>query len=132
GSASNDGSHMLAEARQAMLLQRVMGNPAGLSAREALWIATRGGASVLGRDDIGQLAPGKAADCIAIHLNRLAYAGGLHDPVAAALFCAPQTVDFSIVNGQIVVREGQLTTLELAPVIEKHNAIAKQLVRGNT
>lgn len=130
GSASNDGSHLLAEARQAMLLQRVMGNPAGLSAREALRIATRGGASVLGRDDIGQLAPGKAADCIAIDLNRLAYAGGLHDPVAASLFCAPQTVNLSIVNGRVIVRDGQITTLDLPPVIEKHNAIARKLVRG--
>lgn len=128
GSASNDGSHMLAEARQAMLLQRVMGNPAGLSAREALEIATRGGAAVLGREDIGQLAVGKAADCIAIDLSRLAYAGGLHDPVAATLFCAPQEVDLAIVNGRVVVRQGEITTLEMEPVIRRHNAIARQLV----
>ncbi len=130
GSASNDGSHMLGELRLAMLLQRVMGNPAGLSAREALEIGTRGGAAVLGRDDIGQLAVGKAADCIAIDLNRLAYAGGLHDPVAATLFCAPQEVDLAMVNGRIVVREGEIVTLEMGPVIEQHNAIARRLVRG--
>lgn len=130
GSASNDGSHMLAEARLAMLLQRVMGDPAGLSAREALEIATRGGAAVLGRDDIGQLAVGKAADCIAIDLNRLAYAGGLHDPVAATVFCAPQEVDLAIVNGQVVVRQGEITTIEMEPVIRKHNAIAQELVGG--
>jgi len=130
GSASNDGSHMLAEARQAMLLQRVRGDPAGLSAREALEIATRGGAAVLGRDDIGQLAIGKAADCIAIDLNRLAYAGGLHDPVAATIFCAPQEMDLVLVNGRVVVRDGKITTVEMGPIIERHNAIARQLVRG--
>lgn len=130
GSASNDGSHMLAEARQAMLLQRVRGNPAGLSAREALEIATRGGAAVLGRDDIGQLAIGKAADCIAIDLNRLAFAGGLHDPVAATIFCAPQEMDLVLVNGRVVVRDGKITTVEMGPIIERHNAIARQLVRG--
>ena len=130
GSASNDGSHMLAEARQAMLLQRVRGNPAGLSAREALEIATRGGAAVLGRDDIGQLAIGKAADCIAIDLNRLAYAGGLHDPVAATIFCAPQEMDLVLVNGRVVVRDGKITAVEMGPIIERHNVIARQLVRG--
>jgi 8-oxoguanine deaminase len=130
GSASNDGSHMLGEARQAMLLQRVMGNPAGLSAREALYLATQGGAAVLGRDDIGQLAAGKAADCIAINLNRLAYAGALHDPVAATVFCAPQEVDLALVDGRVVVRDGRITTVEMGPVVERHNAIARQLVRG--
>jgi cytosine/adenosine deaminase-related metal-dependent hydrolase len=130
GSASNDGSHMLAELRQAMLLQRVMGNPAGLSAREALEIGTRGGAAVLGRDDIGQLAVGKAADCIAINLNRLAYAGGLHDPLAATIFCAPQEVDLALVNGRVVVQDSEIVTLDMGPVIERHNAIARRLVRG--
>ena len=130
GSASNDGSHMLAEARQAMLLQRVMGNPAGLSAREALEIATRGGAAILDRDDIGQLAVGKAADCIAINLKRLAYAGALHDPVAATVFCAPQEVDLALVDGRVVVRDGEITTLEMGTIIERHNAIASRLVRG--
>ena len=130
GSASNDSSHLLAEVRQAMLLQRVMGNPAGLSAREALEIATRGGAAVLGRDDVGQLAAGKAADCIAIDLNRLAYAGGLHDPLAATIFCAPQEVDLVLVNGRVVVRDGRITTVEMEPIIERHNAIAQQLVAG--
>ncbi len=84
GSASNDGSHMLAEARQALLLQRMGGpNPAALGAQEALEIATLGGASVLGRDDIGSLAPGMAADFIGYRLERLDFAGALHDPLAA-------------------------------------------------
>jgi 8-oxoguanine deaminase len=128
GSASNDSSHMLAEARMALLLQRVSGDPAGLSAKEALWLATRGGAQVLGRDDIGQLAVGKAADFIGIRLQRLAYAGGLHDPLAALVFCTPQQVDLSVINGRIVVEEGHLLPVELAPVIERHNRIAQRLV----
>ena len=129
GSASNDSSHMLAEARMALLLQRVSGNPAGLSAKEALWMATIGGAQVLGRDDIGQLAPGKAADLIGLRLNRLDYAGALHDPLAATLFCAPQRVDLSIINGQMVVEGGRLLTVDLEPAIERHNRIARELVR---
>ncbi len=131
GSASNDSSHLLAEARIAMLLQRVLGNPSGLSAEEALWIATRGGAEVLGRDDIGQLAPGKAADIIGLRLDTLDYAGGaVHDPLAATIFCQPQTVDFSIINGRIVIKEGHLLTVDLPSIIERHNQIAHRLVRG--
>ncbi|HHH41143.1 MAG TPA: 8-oxoguanine deaminase [Chloroflexi bacterium] len=128
GSASNDSSHMLAEARQALLLQRVRGNPAGLTAQEALELATRGGAAVLGRDDIGQLAPGKAADFIAFDLDRLAYAGGLHDPLAILVFGAPQTVDLSVINGRVVVEEGRLVTVDLGPIIEEHNRISGRLV----
>lgn len=130
GSASNDSSHLLAEARLAMLLQRVSGNPAGLSAEEALWIATRGGADVLGRDDIGQLAPGKAADFIGLRLDTLGYAGGaVHDPLAATIFCHPQYTDLSVINGRIVIQDGQLLTLDVPVTIERHNAIARQLVR---
>jgi cytosine/adenosine deaminase-related metal-dependent hydrolase len=131
GSASNDSSHLLAEARLAMLLQRVGGNPAGLTAEEALWIATRGGAEVLGRDDIGQLAPGKAADVIGLRLDALAYAGGaVHDPMAATVFCAPQNVDLSIIHGRVVIEDGHLRTLDIDPVIRRHNEIAQALVRG--
>ena len=130
GSASNDSSHMLAEARMALLLQRVSGNPAGLSAQEALWLATRGGAAVLGRDDIGQLAPGKAADLVGFRLDRLDYAGALHDPLGALVFCTPQRVDLSIINGRVVVEDGHLLTVDLGPVIERHNRIARELVTG--
>ncbi len=130
GSASNDSSHLLAEARMALLLQRVAGDPTALSAEEVLWMATRGGAAVLGRDDIGQLAPGKAADIIGLRLNRLDYAGALHDPLAPLVFCQPQRVDLSIINGRVVIDDGQLVTLELAPVIERHNRISRRLVDG--
>lgn len=130
GSASNDSSHLLAEARMALLLQRVKGNPAGLTAEEALWIATRGGAEVLGRDDIGQLAPGKAADFIGLRLDTVGYAGGaVHDPLAATVFCEPQQVSLSVINGRIIIEEGQLLTADLPPLVEKHNAIARRLVQ---
>ncbi len=128
GSASNDSSHMLAEARQAMLLQRVQGNPSALTAREALELGTLGGARVLGRDDIGSLEKGKAADFIAINLNHLEYAGALHDPVAALVFCAPPRVDLSVINGRVVVEDGNLLTLDLPPVIERHNRLAREMV----
>jgi cytosine/adenosine deaminase-related metal-dependent hydrolase len=128
GSASNDSSHMLAEARMALLLQRVSGNPAGLSAEEALWMATGGGARVLGRSDIGQLAAGKAADLIGLRLDRLDFAGALHDPMAALVFCHPQRVDLSVINGRLVVDGGQLLTVDLEPVVARQNQIAKALV----
>jgi cytosine/adenosine deaminase-related metal-dependent hydrolase len=146
GSASNDGSHLLAEARRAMLLQRVApdrylseapggrygfaGQASAMSARQALELATRGGAAVLGRDDIGYLAPGMSADFIAFDLNQLAYAGALHDPVAAVVLCQPQNVDLSVINGQVVVEGGRLTTLELAPILRRHNEIALAMARG--
>jgi len=130
GSASNDGNHLIGEARLAMLLQRVQGDPAGLTARQSLEVATLGGAGVLRRDDIGSLEPGKAADLIAINLNRLEYAGALHDPVAAVVFCAPVRVDWSMINGRVVVEEGQLTTIDIGPIIERHNEIARMMVDG--
>ena len=130
GSASNDGAHLLGEARQAMLLQRVLGNPAALTAQEALELATLGGAAVLGRDDIGALAPGMAADFIGLNLNRLAFSGALHDPLAAVLFCAPQPVDLSIINGRVRVQEGQIVGLDAADLVARHSAASWRLVRG--
>ncbi len=130
GSASNDGSHMLNEARQALLLQRVLQGADALKVEEALWLATRGGAQVLKRDDIGQLAVGKAADIIAYDLNRLAYAGAQHDPLAALLFCAPQPVEWSVINGRVVVADGVLQTIDLEPIIRRHNQVSKRLVNN--
>ena len=132
GSASNDGGHLLNEARQALLLQRVAGNPAGLSAREALEMATRGGAAVLGRDDIGSVAVGMAADIVAYRLDDIGLAGALHDPVAALVFCQPTRVDLSIINGEIVIEDGELLTTDLPILIEEHNRLSAQLIRGET
>ncbi len=131
GSASNDGAHLLGEARQAMLLQRVLGNPAALSAQEALELATLGGAAVLGRDDIGALAPSMAADFIGLRLGRLAYSGALHDPLAAVVFCAPQSVDFSVINGRVRVSEGQIVGLDAADLLARHSAASRRLLRGD-
>jgi cytosine/adenosine deaminase-related metal-dependent hydrolase len=130
GSASNDTSNLLAEVRQAMLLARLAAAGDGealLEARTALAVATRGGAAVLGRDDIGSLEPGKAADFIAIDLNRIEFAGSLHDPVAAVVFCAPFRVDHSWVHGQRVVEEGRPVRVELPALIEQHNRMAAVL-----
>jgi 8-oxoguanine deaminase len=132
GSASNDSGHLLSEARQAMLLQRVKGeNPAELSAREALSMATRGGASVLSRDDIGYLAVGMSADIVAYRLDTLSFAGAQHDPLAALVFCQPPSVDVSVINGKIVVKDGQLTVTDLPMLIEKHNKLSLSLINGD-
>ena len=139
GSASNDSSHMLAEARQAMLLARLGSGlhgaslsgtdaPPLMTAHQALYLATRGGASVLGRDDIGSLAIGKCADFIAIDLNRLDYAGALHDPVAATVFCTPLKVDYNIIGGKLIVEKGELQTLDIRKHTEKHNKASMRLV----
>ncbi len=128
GSASNDSGHLLAEARLAMLLQRVEGNPAGLTAEEAIWLATRGSARILGRDDIGHIAPGMAADIIAYDLERLEYAGCLHDPLAALTFCTSQNVSFSVINGKTVIENGEFVNFDPTPVIRRHNEIARELV----
>ena len=101
-----------------------------MTAREALEIATLGGAAVLGRDDVGALAPGKCADFFALNLNLLDYAGALHDPVAAALFCAPQTADYTVVNGKFVVKNGEMVTVDMWKVVERHNKIAREMVES--
>lgn len=141
GSASNDGSHLLAEARQAMLLARLRSALEGASlsgsqepwimtARQALELATLGGAQVLGRADIGSLSVGKCADLIAFRLDRLEFAGALHDPAAALLFCSPQQVDWNIVHGRPVVQEGALLGVDLPHLVEKHNRAARRLLEG--
>jgi cytosine/adenosine deaminase-related metal-dependent hydrolase len=140
GSASNDGAQMIAEARQAMLLQRVgialerFGcdrGPAAMTARDALRLATTGGARVLGRDDIGSLEPGKCADLALFDQRTLGFAGGaVHDPLGALLLCASASAAYTVVDGRVVVREGRLTTFELGPVVERHNALARRLAEA--
>ena len=136
GSASNDSSHMLAEARQAMLISRlgsatdpeVHGKETLLSARQALEMATLGGAKVLGRSDVGALRPGMCADFIAISLNRIEFAGAQHDPVSAVVFCHPLNVDYNYVHGKPIVAEGKFLSLEIEDLIAKHNKAAQQLI----
>ena len=139
GSASNDGSHMLAEARLAMLLSRLdsglkgaslsgQGAPPLMTARTSLEISTRGGAAVLGRSDIGSLSPGFCADFISVDLNRLAFAGALHDPLAALVFCAPVNVDYNVVAGKKIVEDGRINTVDLPNLITQHNNAAQRLL----
>jgi len=128
GSASNDTSNMIREVRQAMLLQRVQYGADALTAREALWMATRGGAQVLGRDqEIGSIEPGKAADLVAFDLEDIALAGSWADPVAAVVHCAADRVDFAMVNGTWRVREGRLVDESLYGLIPDHNRFSKTL-----
>jgi cytosine/adenosine deaminase-related metal-dependent hydrolase len=156
GSASNDGSHLLAEVRSAMLLSRVKEGITGFSAspqspspsgrgvrdegeslakrtlmtaRESLHLATRGGAAVLGRKDIGSLEPGKCADFFAVNLNKLGFAG-MHDPVSAIVFGQPVNADYTVVGGKFIVKEGQLVTLDEHKLIERHNTAAKRLLES--
>ena len=151
GSASNDAGHMVNEARQAMLAARVRKSmlppttnakgqtffgcdlgPLEMTARDALALATRGGAKVLGRDDIGHLAPGMCADLALFDLRTLAFAGGaVHDPLGALLLCASPQAAYTVVNGKVVVRAGRLATVELEPLIEQHNRLAVQLAENS-
>jgi cytosine/adenosine deaminase-related metal-dependent hydrolase len=126
-----DAGHLLAETRQALLLQRVLGGPDALTAREALEMATRGGAEVLGRDDVGYLAPGMAADFVAYDLNQIGFIGTSADLTASLVFCHPVNVNYAVINGKIVVDQGHLVTLDLPAVMEHHNTISKELVNGS-
>jgi 8-oxoguanine deaminase len=150
GSASNDAAHMVNEARQAMLLARLRKSlepaqevgertvfgcdsaPLEMTARDALRLATRGGAQVLGRQhDIGQITPGHAADLAMFDLDTLPMAGGaVHDAVGSLLLCASAPTRHTMVNGRLVVRDGQLTTVDLGPLIERHNRLARQLAQA--
>ena len=131
GSASNDASHLLDEARHALLLARIAGGAAASSARDVLRLATRGGAAVLGRDDIGALVPGMAADVIGFRLDTLALAGAaVHDPLAALVFCRPDHVDFAVVNGRPLVEGGALVGLDSERLIARHNEFARALVNA--
>ena len=151
GSASNDAAHMVNEARQAMLLARLRKSlegpqvnadgktifgcdtaPMEMTARDALRLATRGGAEVLGRKDIGQLTAGYCADMALFDLRSLSFAGGaVHDAIGSLMLCASAPAAYTVVNGQVVVSEGQLTRVELGRVIERHNNFAMQLAAGH-
>ena len=150
GSASNDAAHMLNEARQAMLLARVRRameaprvedgrttfgcdhGPSEMTPRDALRLATRGGAEVLGRaHELGQIQIGFCADIAMFRTDTLGMAGGaVHDPVGALLLCASDKADYTLVNGRVVVRQGEITTVDMGPLIERHNQLAMQLALG--
>ena len=135
GSASNDGNHMLGEARQAMLLQRV-GWPGfesradRFSAREALELATLGGARMLARDDIGSLAPGMSADVVAFRVDGIEHAGAQADPVAALMTCSPVRAWTSVINGRLIVDDGALLGVDLPALVRRHNAASQRLLNA--
>ncbi len=130
GSASNDSGGLVNEMRQAMLLQRVKYGPGAMTGRQALEIATLGGAKVLNRTDIGRIAPGMAADLAIFDLNRLEFAGAQHDPVSALAFCGPVAPLHTVVDGRFVVRDGRLTTIDLGALVRRHNELSARLVDG--
>ncbi|KEP71363.1 hydroxydechloroatrazine ethylaminohydrolase [Thioclava dalianensis] len=127
GSASNDAGSLIGEARQAMLLQRVQNGADAMAAREALEIATLGGAQVLGRPDCGTLEPGKRADIAIWDISGLE-AAGAWDPVAALILCGPPRVRDLFVEGRQIVRDGQITTIDLPRVIEEQTRLARALM----
>ena len=128
GSASNNSSNMLHEMRNAFMVQRAFNGMDRISPTQILEIAILGGAKILGRKDIGCIAPGKAADLIALDLPKVFFAGALHDPVAALVLCAPNRVDFVMVNGVVVVSNNQVTKLNLSDTIKRHNKAARAIV----
>jgi len=131
GSASNDTSNMVREARQAMLLQRVRYGAGAFSARDALYLATMGGAAVLGRaHELGSIEPGKVADLIAFDLSRIEFAGGRGDPIAAVVHCAADRVWMSMVDGVLRVEDGQLLDQRIPEIVSTHNALAARLLAG--
>jgi len=131
GSASNDTSNMLAEARQALLAHRVGVDPSRwVTAEDALWMATRGGARCLGRDDIGSLEAGKCADIVLVDTRRLAYAGASSDLVAALVFSPfPAPVDTAMVNGRVVVAGGELVGVDVPALVARADEISEGLLR---
>ena len=127
GSASNDSSHMLAEARQALLLQRLQNGAAAITVLDALRMATVGGARCLGRDDIGSIEPGKRADLAMFDLRAAAYSGA-GDPVSALLLCAPAQAETVIVEGRVVVDGGSLQYVSHESILRRHRRASAKLV----
>ena len=128
GSSSSDSGHMLNEARQAMLLQRVLGGADKMSAREALRVATRGGAEVLGRRDIGQIAAGYAADLAIFDRHVIDFSGTQSDPLAALVLCGPVKPQHVMINGRFVVKDGELTTMNMRDLLARHDRAARALL----
>ena len=130
GSASNDTSNMLAEARQALLAHRSGRQPAQwLTAEDVLWAATRGGARCLGRDELGSLEPGKAADLVMVDTRRLSYAGAGSDPLAALVFSPwPEPVDTVMVNGRMLVEDGELVGVDVPRLVAQAEAVSATLL----
>lgn len=129
GSASNDTGDLWGEARNALLLHRVQGGAAAMDARTCLRMATRGGARALGYDGLGEIRVGAPADIILISMDKIGFAGALHDPVAAVLFAGDShIVDWSIVNGEVVVEKGRLARASEEQIVRSANDAAREMI----
>ena len=128
GSSSSDSGHLMNEARQAMLLQRVLAGADNMTARQALRLATRGGAETLNRDDIGQIAVGFAADLAIFDRNYIDFSGTQSDPLAALVFCGPVKPRHVMVNGRMVVKDGTLARLDMQNLLTRHDKAARALL----
>ena len=131
GSASNDCSNMILEMRQALLVHRVGTGVDRMAPEDVIQVATRGGAEVLGRDDIGSVEPGMAADLAVFDLNDIGLAGALHDPAAAPFmsFSTGRTV-YTLVNGEVVVDQGVIRGADMEEVIYEANRIAERMIQA--
>jgi cytosine/adenosine deaminase-related metal-dependent hydrolase len=127
GSASNERGDLLFEVRQALLVARGRGGPTAMTVRDALRLATRGGAAVLGRDDIGSLEPGKRADLAVWRVDDSLELGGAEDPVAGLVLSAPHRVERLIVGGEDVVRGGALVRADEQEIAREHRKQAGRL-----
>jgi cytosine/adenosine deaminase-related metal-dependent hydrolase len=129
GSASNDTSDMLGEVRNCFLVQRLGGGSSALTARQAIDAATRGGASLLGRDDLGALREGLVADLTGIDVSDISHAGSFHDPLASVVMCgSSHNVSLTVVNGKVVVRDGRLAAVDEREIVEHANQAARRMI----
>jgi cytosine/adenosine deaminase-related metal-dependent hydrolase len=132
GSASNDTSDMLGELRDCLLLHLLSGGPEAITAEEVVRMATRGGADVLGRHDTGSIEEGKAADLVLIDMSRLGYAGALSDPLAAIVYAGfDHGVDYTVVNGRVVVEDGSLVSGDEAAIARRANETSFEMLRAS-
>jgi len=130
GSASNDGSNLLAELRATFLLHRLQSSQGAPSGYDVLKIATQGGAKILGRNDLGSIEVGKAADLFMIDSKRLEYVGAQFDPKSLlATVGVNRPVDYTIVNGKIVVEAGELCTINEQDIVNKANRLVEQFIK---
>ena len=130
GSSSNDSGHLLNEARQTLLLQRLKFGADKFNGREALKLATKGGARVLNRNDIGEISVGKAADFAIYDLKQIDFSGTSSDPIAALVFCGPVKTKFTICNGNIISENGHMKNFDINMSLEKHALASIRLINN--
>ena len=131
GSASNDSGNLLNEARQALYLQRVNEtNNFYLNARNAIWLATAGGATALNRDDIGSIKIGNCADFAIYDTSSLELAGSVEDPIGGLIFCGPLKTKWTICNGHIISEHNNIKNINIEDTINQHNSLSRKLINS--